>query len=275
MAAKYLAFIALVFAAVSVGLADVEEGDVFVDHYPGVRNLTRATLDDVRQGDWVLVIVAQWCGYSQSVVGMLPSLSYNLKQTQVAVIDGEEDPSVYIQFSLDSFPFICYVHNGVIYPFDDIPTWERIMKWGYGEWSKATPLTGFRNPFGWQMTLLGAIVHFLWIVYDFIVSSAAVYHISGTAAFGILFGLLAVTALLITVCCIARYDDEIVMPMRHDNPKKNDDAKPEEEKKKKMAEEEDEEEAEKKREKEREERKKAEKAKAAILRQRSRKNRVE
>jgi len=188
-----------------------DEGHYYIPS-SGVRNLTRATLDDVRQGDWLLVIVAQWCGYSRNIVGKLSAIAQNLKQAQVAVIDGEEDPSIHIQFSLDAYPFICYVHDGAIHVYDDIPEWEPVLKWASNGWKNVEPLKGPYNPFGWQMSLLGATTHFFWTCYDFVSRNAATVNIAPLAAFSIIFGVFTVVSLITVACCVARYDDTIVMP---------------------------------------------------------------
>jgi len=179
----------------------------------GVHNLTRSTLDDVREGDWVLVIVAQWCGFSRNLVSKLSAVAYNLKDAKVAVIDGEEDPSIHIQFSLDSYPFVCYVHNGAIHVYDGIPEWDLVLKWATDGWKNVKPLEGPSNPFGWQMTLIGASTHFFWRVYEVVSNVAARINVSPLPAFGIIFGFVAVTSLITITCCVARYEDEIVLPL--------------------------------------------------------------
>jgi len=145
----------------------------------------------------------------------VPKLTYvaqNLKQAQVAVIDGEEDPSIHIQFSLDGYPFICYVHDGAIHVFDGMPDYDHVVKFATSEWKDVVPLSGPRNPFGWQMSVVGAITHFLWSVYEFITRNAALVGISPLVAFSVIFALLTVATLITIGCCVARYDD-IVMPL--------------------------------------------------------------
>jgi len=229
--AKSVAFLAL-FAVVAMGFA-VARAETNQDHHLGVRNLTRATLDDVRQGDWLLIIVAPWCGYSRNVVHMLPSFAYNWKNIQIAVIDGEEDPSIHTQFSLDRYPFICYVHDGVIYPFHGAPGYDDIEEFVKGGWKKSKPITGSKNPFGWQMSVLGATVHVLWIGYDFITRTAASLNLSASAAFSIVFALLTVITLTIIGCCIASHEDELVLdfpaPEEKKSKAKSEEKKPEKE----------------------------------------------
>jgi len=219
---KGAAFVTIALAAVLLsGLAfaavDEEENkksDAIHLNLAGVRNLTRATLDDVRQGDWLLVIVAQWCGFSRNVVSKLSIIAHNLRQTvQVAVIDGEEDPSIHIQFSLDSYPFICYVHDGAIHVYDGVPEWNKIIDWAKGDWKSVKPLEGPRNPFGWQMTVIGATTHFFWAGYDFVFKQAELVGLTAYGAFSIIFGAFTVIVLIIVACCVARYDETIVLPL--------------------------------------------------------------
>jgi len=80
--AKSKAFLAVVLATLLVvGFVFAEEEETDEDpiyiQLSGVRNLTRATLDDVRQGDWLLVIVAQWCGFSRNIVSKLSVIAHN------------------------------------------------------------------------------------------------------------------------------------------------------------------------------------------------------
>ena len=192
---------------------------------PTFRNLTRATLDDVRQGDWLLAIVAPWCGYSRNLVNKLPVLVHNLylrkKQVQVAVIDGEEDPSVYTQFSLKAYPFICYVHNGEIHPYNGTQESMDMLEWTLGGWKDVEPLRGPTNPFGWQMTLFGAVAHAAWLVYDFVTTHTAPYALTPSVAFSALFGLATLVALVVLSCCVARCSSDIVVPFPEDKaPKK-------------------------------------------------------
>lgn len=191
---------------------------------PTFRNLTRATLDDVRQGDWLLAVVAPWCGYSQSLVNKLPILVHNLylrkKQVQVAVIDGEEDPSVYTQFSLKAYPFICYVHNGEIHPYNGTQESMDLLEWTLRGWRDVEPLRGPTNPFGWQMTLFGAVAHVAWVAYDFVTTRAAPLSLSPSAAFSALFGLCTLVALVVLSCCVARCSSDIVVPFPENKPSK-------------------------------------------------------
>ena len=225
-----LAVVLCVVAATAVtAAAHDESGEGPV---PTFRNLTRATLDDVRQGDWLLAIVAPWCGYSRSLVNKLPVLVHNLylrkKQVQVAVIDGEEDPSVYTQFSLTAYPFICYVHNGEIHPYNGTQESMDLLQWTLGGWKDVEPLRGPTNPFGWQMTLFGAVAHAAWLVYDFVTTRAAPFAVSPSAAFSILFGVSTLVALIVLSCCVARCSSDIVVPFPENNkpPKKAAAAKP-------------------------------------------------
>jgi len=136
-----------------------------------------------------------------------------IQQPQVAVIDGEEDPSIHIQFSLDSYPFICYVHDGAIHVFDGIPEWDVVLKWALSEWKDVKPLEGPKNPFGWQMTVIGATTHFIWTCYDFVVRNAALVNIPPSVAFSIIFGLTTVIALICIVCCVVRDGDDLIVPL--------------------------------------------------------------
>lgn len=192
---------------------------------PTFRNLTRATLDDVRQGDWLLAVVAPWCGFSRNLVNKLPVLVHNLylrkKQVQVAVIDGEEDPSVYTQFSLKAYPFICYVHNGEIHPYNGTQESMDLLEWTLRGWKDVEPLRGPTNPFGWQMTLFGAVAHGAWVVYDFVTTRAAPFSVSPSIAFGALFGVFTLVALIVLSCCVARCSSDIVVPFpENKTPKK-------------------------------------------------------
>jgi len=172
--------------------------------------LTRATLDEVRQGDWVLVVVAPWCGYSKRLVPDLPRIAQGLKQAQVAVIDGETEPSIHLQFSLDSYPFISYVHDGSIHVYNGEPEWEPILKWATNDWKNVEPLDGARNPFGWQMTVYGVTTHFFWSFYHLVIRNTPV-NLTPQMAFGIIFGASTIVLLSIAICCVARLDDTIVI----------------------------------------------------------------
>ena len=215
-----LAVVALLAAAATAAVV-VTDGDKAP--VPTFRNLTRATLDDVRQGDWLLVVVAQWCSHSHSLVKDLPLLARSLynrqKQVQVAVIDGEEDPSVTLQFSLVAYPYVCYVHNGEIHTYDGDSKYQDLLEWTLGKWESVEPLRGSKNPFGWQMTLLGAVAHYAWLVYGVVMRRAGQYNATSTAAFGTIFAVFAVTALVLCVCCVVRCEEKLVVPIKENKKK--------------------------------------------------------
>jgi len=180
----------------------------------GVRNLTRATLDDVRQGDWLLVIVADWCGYSRRLVPSLPDIAQRLQQqAQVAVIDGEKDPSIYTQFSIDGYPFIGYVHDGAIHVFEGDPEWTNVLSWAQNKWEQTPALSGPRNPFGWQMTIKGASTHFFWAFYTFIANYASLVGLRDTLGFSVLFGVVAVIVLISIITCVIKCNDDLIAPV--------------------------------------------------------------
>jgi len=174
----------------------------------GVRTLTHATIDEVRHGDWLLVIVAPWCGYSKKLVPDLYHIAQSLKHVQVAVIDGETEPSIHLQFSLDSYPFISYVHDGSIHVYSGEPEWEPILKWATNDWNKVEPLVGVRNPFGWQMSVLGSTTHFFWSFYHLVRRNSVPFSISPQLAFGIIFGVCTIALLSIVICCVANNLDD-------------------------------------------------------------------
>jgi len=120
--------------------------------HEGVSILTTSNMSLASTGDWLLVLYAPWCPHCRTLLDNLPELADKLKDSGVTigVINADAEPSVQMQFSLHGFPSIFMAHDGEVYGF---PTKvgrnvENLAAFATKDYSKETPITGFKAPFG-------------------------------------------------------------------------------------------------------------------------------
>jgi len=212
----------IVFAAVLACMVCAHEVPVG----EGINVLTLSNMSLAHTGDWLLVLYAPWCYHCKNLLEKIPDVAAEIKKldgtTQIGLVNADAEPAIQMQFSMHGFPSIFMAHDGEVYEYPSslgrAP--ETLAQFVVKDYSKETPITGYKAPFGLIMRAFGLYSAFAIATYRFLEVYAEKLNIPPMWFFGgvaVLFAIVVIVLMIVVSRC--RQPKKCAVP-RKSNPKK-------------------------------------------------------
>jgi len=195
----------------------------------GIEILSMSNMSLATSGDWLLVLYAPWCPHCTSLLEKLPEVAGKIKsmngQTIIGVVNAHDEPAIQMQFSMHGFPSIFMAHDGEVYEFPSSQgrSSDSLAEFAVKGYSKLTPISGIKAPFGIAMRAFGLYSAFAIGTYRFLevyaqqLNIPPMWFFCGVAVF------LAVFVIILMILCSRCRQPKKCAVQRKKQPKKDED----------------------------------------------------
>jgi len=173
----------------------------------GIEVLSLTNMSFATTGDWLLVLYAPWCPHCTNVLDKIPAVAEKIKEMNghalIGIIDADAEPAIQMQFSMHGFPSIFMAHDGEVYEFPSSlgRSVESLAEFAVNGYSKETPISGIKAPFGLVMRAFGLYSAFAIGTYRFLEVYAQMLQIPPMWFFCGIAALLVVFVIILVIVC--------------------------------------------------------------------------
>lgn len=117
--------------------------------------LSYGNISKIYQGDWLAIFYAPGYSACKEFMSAVPSIAKRIDTSvQIALIDASESYPLQVQFHVDDFPVVYYVHDGECRQYGGSAAVEEVSKYANGDWILKDPIIGPLAPCGMVMRLI-------------------------------------------------------------------------------------------------------------------------
>jgi len=175
-------------------------------------NISLAAQPETR---WLLIMYAPWCSFSRVFLAHYESLVALLRlrdrSLRVATVNADAEERLITRFSIESFPAIFYIDNGVVRRYDDVLSNNDVITWvGSDKRFKVPALEGFRNPYGWQRMFMAQARLCIAKIYRFFRDLANELHVDLPVLMAAIAGVCVLIFFALLIVFVVKNSDSLV-----------------------------------------------------------------